>query len=447
VAELSQLVAKYFPSSDRELRFARIGVNALAATYGTPFFVYDSSVLDKKLSILREALPREFEISYSMKANPNAAILRHFLAKGCGLEIASAGEFYQAAHAGCLPERMLFAGPGKTDAELEYVLRKGIGEIHIESFSEVERIATVCQRLHACANVAIRVNPSEESQAGAMRMGGKSAPFGIDEESLDAALDLVLSERALNFRGIHLFSGTQILDADLLLNQYRKGLEIARRVARSLGHPLHTVDFGGGLGIPYFTHEDELDMQRVREGATELQSELRTEALFSGTHFIVEPGRYLVGESGVYVARVTDIKVSRGKKYLILDGGMNHHLAASGNLGQTIKRNYPIAIVNKLGVPSQQAVDVVGPLCTPLDVLGRSVELPDAAVGDLIGVFLSGAYTRAASPLGFLSHPAPPEIWIDSGQHFLVRRRGEFEDYLADQAPEQIPVQRSSDSR
>jgi diaminopimelate decarboxylase len=443
VAELAQLIRKYFPFSGQELHFGRTRITALAAKYGTPFFVYDSSVLDKKFDLLRESLPSEFQISYSIKANPNAAILRHFLAKGCGLEIASAGEFYQAAHAGCPPHRMLFAGPGKTDAELEYVLRQGIGEIHVESVHEVTRIAGICRCLQLHANVAIRVNPGEESQAGAMRMGGKSTPFGVDEELLDVALDQILTEQVLDFRGIHLFSGTQILDPDLLLNQYRKGLDIARRVARRLGHPLHTVDFGGGLGIPYFAHEHELDMHRVREGSAKLQSEIRADSSLSGTRFIVEPGRYLVGESGVYVARITEIKVSRGKKYLILDGGMNHHLAASGNLGQTIKRNYPIAVLNNLDAPLLQTVEVVGPLCTPLDVLCRSVELPDAAVGDLIGVFLSGAYARAASPLGFLSHPAPPEIWIDSGQDWLVRRRGEFEDYLADQSPEQIPAQGS----
>lgn len=440
MAELTQLISKYFPSSDRELRFGRISATALASRYGTPLFVYDSTVLDQKLALLRESLPSEFEISYSVKANPNAAILRYFLAKGCGLEIASAGEFHQGLQAGCSPDRMLFAGPGKTDAELEYVLREGIGEIHAESAYELERITGICRRHGFTASVAIRVNPGEESQAGAMRMGGKSAPFGLDEELLDAALDHVLAAEVLNFRGIHLFSGTQILDADLLLNQYRKGLDLAKRVARRLGHPLHTVDFGGGLGIPYFAHEQELDMRRVREGATKLRSEIHSDALFSGTRFIVEPGRYLVGEAGVYVARVTEVKVSRGKKYAILDGGMNHHLAASGNLGQTIKRNYSIAVVNKLGAPACQAVEVVGPLCTPLDMLGRSVELPEITAGDLIGVFLSGAYARSASPLGFLSHPAPPEIWIEAGEDILVRRRGKFEDYLADQSPEQVPA-------
>lgn len=440
MGEISQLIRKYFPSSDGELRFGEIRSSTLASKYNTPLFAYDSSVMERKFSELREVLPPEFAISYSIKANPNATILRFFLKKGCGLEIASAGEFYQAVRAGCSPDRMLFAGPGKTEAELEYVVARGIGEIHVESLREAGRLNRISRRLGIRANVAIRVNPNEEAQGGAMRMGGKSAPFGVDEEDLDAVLGSILAEDCLHLRGIHLFSGTQILDAKTLLRQYRNGLEIARRVARRLGHPLHTVDFGGGLGIPYFAHEEELDLICLKAGMAELRMEIQSDELFSGTQFLVEPGRYLVGEAGVYVVRVNDIKVSRGKKYLILDGGMNHHLAASGNLGQTIKRNYPIAVMNKLDAPAVEPVELVGPLCTPLDVLGRSVQLPETAVGDLIGVFLSGAYARAASPLGFLSHPAPPEIWVEGGRDSLIRRRGVFEDYLSDQHAELFPV-------
>jgi diaminopimelate decarboxylase len=441
VADISQLIRNYFPSSDGELCFGGIRCSTLAAKYGTPLFAYDSSVLEKKYSRLRDALPPEFAISYSMKANPNATILAFFLDKGCGLEIASGGEFFQAVNAGCPPDRILFAGPGKTEAELEYALSSGIGEIHLESLREADRVHRISRRLGIRANAAIRVNPSEEAQGGAMRMGGKSAPFGIDEEDLDAVLSAILAKDCLQLRGIHLFTGTQILDAEILLSQCRKGLEIARRVARRLGSPLHTVDFGGGLGIPYFAHEQELDLARLRSGMSEIASEINAERLFSGTRFLVEPGRFLVGEAGVYIARVNDVKVSRGKKYVILDGGMNHHLAASGNLGQTIKRNYPIAVLNKLDAPLVESTEVVGPLCTPLDTLGRSVQLPEVELGDLVGIFLSGAYARAASPLGFLSHPAPPEVWIDSGRDSLIRRRGSFEDYLSDQLKERIPVE------
>src|SRR5262249_50411061 len=300
----------------------------------------------------------QFSICYSVKANPNRVILRHFLARGCGLEIASVGEFYQAVQAGCLPQKILFAGPGKTEAELEAVLAQGIGEIHIESLREAGRVDAISRRLGIRARVAVRVNPTADAQGGAMHMGGKPAPFGVDEERLDEGLDEILSDPAIDVRGIHLFSGTQVLDDTVLLRQYRRGVDIARRVAGRLQRPLQTVDFGGGLGIPYFSHERELNMTALREGLAALVKEILSEPPFFGTRFVVEPGRYLVGEAGIYVARVNDVKVSRGKKYLILDGGMNHHLAASGNLGQVIKRNFPVALVNKLASPATETVDI-----------------------------------------------------------------------------------------
>jgi diaminopimelate decarboxylase len=440
MSDVGSLIRRYFPLSEEELCLGRVSVSSLAAKFGTPLFVYDHSVLERKFAALRNSLPPRVAISYSVKANPNGSFLRYFLSKGCGLEIASAGEFHQALRADCPASRIVFAGPGKTEAELDYVLRNGIGEIHAESALELDRISSISRRLNIRANIAIRVNPTEDAQGGAMRMGGKPAPFGIDEECLDGVLDGVLSDEALNFRGIHLFTGTQILDAGVLLRQYRKGLEIARRTARRVGSSLRTVDFGGGLGIPYFSNEDELDMDELRAGLVGMFSQIEAEEPFSGTQFMVEPGRYLVGEAGVYVTRINDIKTSRGKKYVIVDGGMNHHLAASGNLGQTIKRNYPLAVLNRLGEAPEQTVDVVGPLCTPLDVLGRSVQLPNVAVGDLVGVFQSGAYARAASPLGFLSHLTPPEVWIEAGRDVLIRRRGEFNDYVSDQHLDQAPV-------
>lgn len=416
------LIAKYFPKSGESLVIGDSSVDQLAETYGTPAFIYDRAVLDVKYDALRAALPKRFAIYYSIKANPSPAVVKHFLSRGCGIEIASAGEFQRALEAGCPPKCILFAGPGKSEAELELVLSNGIGEIHMESVTEVKRITAICRRLGRSTPVAIRINPSGNAEGGAMRMGGRSAPFGVDEEMLDQVLDCVLEEPELDLCGIHLFTGTQILDAAVLQNQYRHGLELARRVVRRLGRPLRTLDFGGGLGIPYFAHEHELNLECLQDLLEKLFAEIDGEPAFEGTHFLVEPGRFLVGEAGIYLARIRDIKTSRGKKFLIVDGGMNHHLAASGNLGQTIKRNYPIALVNRLRAPADDAVDIVGPLCTPLDTLARGIILPKAEIGDLIGIFQSGAYGRSASPVGFLSHPLPSEIWVEGGQHVRIEQ-------------------------
>lgn len=434
--QLSAIVASYYPDSERELVVGGTRVSKLAAEYGTPLYIYDASAIDKKWEWLRAAMPPCVSICYSVKANPLQVVLKHFLKKQAGLEIASAGEYCQVLKAGCSPEHIIFAGPGKTDAELETVLRHGIGEIHLESLQEAKRLNLAAQNLAKQVAVGIRVNPGGEAEGGAMRMGGRSAAFGIDEEAVSEFVRELAGLSALRIQGIHLFTGTQILDYRVLANQYSKGLQIARAVARQLGRPLQTLDFGGGLGIPYFLPEAELDMHSLKGALAPLFEAAQREPLFAGTQFLIEPGRYLVGEAGIYITRVTDIKVSRGKTFVILDGGMNHHLAASGNLGQTIKRNYPVALLGKLKqTPAAQAFELAGPLCTPLDILARNVQLPEPEIGDLLGVFQSGAYGRSASPLGFLSHAAPAEVWVENGRHRLVRRRGQLEDYLADQLP------------
>ncbi|HLV87854.1 MAG TPA: type III PLP-dependent enzyme [Candidatus Sulfotelmatobacter sp.] len=429
---IPKLVTPYWSSNtEGELLVGGATISDLADRYGTPLFVYDQGVVERKYLALRNSLPGRFAISYSVKANPNPAFLRFFLDRGCGLEIASAGEFHLARSVDCPPEKIIFAGPGKTEAELRLVISEGIGEIHLESTLEIDRISAISRAAGHRTRVALRVNPNEESQGGAIRMGGKSAPFGVDEELIDPLILRISKDPHLEFCGIHLFSGTQVLDHTLLLDQYRKGFEIGRRAAALVSAPLQTLDLGGGLGIPYFPNDSELNLHQFGIGLLALLDHAREE-VFANTQFVLEPGRFLVGETGVYVTRITDIKASRGKTYLIMDGGMNHHLAACGNLGQVIKRNFPMTIVNKLDLPDIDAVDVVGPLCTPLDTLGRAVHLPRAEVGDLLGIFQSGAYARTASPLGFLSHPSPPEVWVDDGCDFLIRRRGSTDDFVRD---------------
>jgi diaminopimelate decarboxylase len=207
---------------------------------------------------------------------------------------------------------------------------------------------------------------------------------------------------------------------------------------------LHTVDFGGGLGIPYFPGDAELNLNELQDGLRELMQSINGAACFASTRFVVEPGRFLVGDSGIYVTRVNDIKVSRGKKYVIVDGGMNHHLAASGNLGQVIKRNFPIAVLNKLDHPFTETVDVVGPLCTPLDTLARAIDFPDVEVGDLVGIFQSGAYARSASPLGFLGHPSPPEVVVREQRDQLISKRGSWGDVTSQDLNERSLVMQAA---
>lgn len=435
IDHVTDLIERHFGEVGGELRIGGQSVGDLARRFGSPLYVYDLEVARNQFRRLRNALPARFEICFSVKANPNQALLRAFLAEGSGLEIASSGELIQALAAGCPAEKILFAGPGKTESELSLALDHRIGEIHIESRTEAFRLARLAAEKRTRARISLRVNPAAAVEGGGMRMGAKAVPFGIDEDQLDDLLSELLPMAELEIVGLHLFMGTQILDQEVLLKQYRAGLEIARHLQRRIQRPLKTIDWGGGLGVPYFPHETRLDLDELQAGLTAWMAEIDADGEFAQTRFVVEPGRFLAAECGVYVTRVTDVKVSRGKKFAIVDGGMHHHLAASGNLGQTIKRNYPVAVLNKLDQPAAETVEVVGPLCTPLDVLARTIAVPTIEIGDLIGVFQSGAYGRSASPLGFLSRQAPAEVVVDRGEAYLARRGGSDEGYLADQCP------------
>ena len=416
---VESLIDRLFGREGERLCIGGIAAERLASEVGTPLFVYDAEIMRASLSRLRAALPERFDVYYSIKANPHPKILRVFLEQRCGLEVASAGELRTALQAGADPHRVLFAGPGKTEAELAHAVRSRIGEIHVESEDEIDTLASVVRSERAQVGVAIRVNPSAEAQGGAMRMGGKPSQFGVDEERLESALGRVLASPELTWRGLHLFVGTQILDHEVLARQYAHGLEIAERAVAYAKRPIETIDFGGGLGIPYYEGDRALDVEAYGRA---VHAVLQAKPALAATRLLLEPGRHLVGESGVYVCRVIRVKESRGKTFVVTDGGMHHHLAASGNLGQVIKRNFPIAVLNRQNEARTLRADVVGPLCTPLDTLARDVELPMVRPGDLIGVFQSGAYARSASPLGFLSHATPTEILVDRGGIEVIRR-------------------------
>ncbi|MBD3241680.1 MAG: type III PLP-dependent enzyme [Chitinivibrionales bacterium] len=427
-----ELIHTTFPQSGNGLVIGGIPVDILAERFGTPLYVYDAGVMDRQWESLRSLYPPRFAVHYSVKANPNPAILRHFLALGAGLEIASGGELRMALAADCPPPRMLFAGPGKTPAEIELALDAGVGEIHAESPLEVERIDTIAAQRNQTAAIALRVNPAEQAQGGAVRMGGKPAVFGIDEEQIGTVIDMACSRRHIDVRGVHVYAGSQLLHSDQLLQQYRRGYAIACRAADCLGQPLRSVDFGGGLGVPYFAHESPLDLDALRAGLDALDQLIAADPRVAGARFVIEPGRFLVAAAGVYLARVIDVKVSRGTTFVVIDGGLNHHLAASGNLGQVIRRNFPVISADRPFAPAETTVEIAGPLCTPLDMLARSLDMPYIEPGELIAVLQSGAYARTASPLGFLSHPAPAEVLVGGGKARLIRRRGEADDWVRD---------------
>jgi diaminopimelate decarboxylase len=409
------LVAEHYAVRGRDLVAGGFTIEALAERFGTPLYIYDAEVMRRSFIALKIALSGFAGIVYSIKANPNTAVARIFADLGAGIEIASAGEYDRARETGVAPDAILFAGPGKRGDELSHVVQSGIGEIHLESLEEMMLLDAIAAHAGKQVAVSLRINPVAAAQGGAMRMGGKPSPFGFDEEQIDDVLRALASFKNLDLGGIHMFAGTQILDADTLLAQWQHGIDVAAHVARETERPLRSIDLGGGLGIPYYAGDIPLDLAAVRHGIGALTQRKQAQPLLRNTHVIVEPGRYLAGPGGLYVARVVASKISRGTRFIVTDGGMHHHLAASGNLGQVVKRDYPVIAPARMNATAFEKVVVAGPLCTPLDTLARAADLPSLEAGDLVAVMQSGAYGLSASPNGFLSHKAPAEVLVDNG--------------------------------
>ncbi len=421
-----------------ELLFGTTPVSALADQVSTPFYAYSGDAIEARINRLRSALGSDTEIFYSLKANPSLGICQLMANKGVGAELASIGELLLAKKAGFAPEMIIFAGPGKSMEELETSITMGISAINAESAGEIERIAEIAARHGTVARVSLRVNPAAALKGAQMRMGGGPQQFGIDEEQVPGILDRFSGHPNLQFVGIHVYAGTQMTDAEAILANCRNTLEVGRAVSERIEQPLQELDFGGGFAVPYFENSPEFDLDLFAAGYRELIKEAKGETAFAGTRFIIELGRYLVAEAGVYVTRVVDVKWSRGKKYIVTDGGMNHHITATGNFGQVFRKSYPIAALTHLHGDMEDPAAVVGPCCTPLDILGQNLELPAVETGDLIGVFYSGAYGYSASSLAFLSHPTPAEVMVYRGNTHVLRKQGRPDQVLDGQIPVQM---------
>lgn len=373
---------------------------------GTPCFVYDSRIVETKISGLRSALPSRVHIHYAVKANPYAPLLTHIARRVDGLDIASAGEMRLALTCGVPADRISFAGPGKGDDELEAAISSGV-TLNLESEGELERAANIGKRLGGTVRAAIRINPPFDLKGSGMKMGGGAKPFGVDLERVPAMLEQLLAS-GMEFRGYHVFAGSQNLSAEALQESQRQSVELIDRLVQDTAVVPPTANIGGGFGLPYFPGDEPLDVSAVGAGLTETLAAYP----LPNTQVVIELGRYIVGDCGVYLTRVIDRKESGGQIFLITDGGLHHQLAASGNFGTVIRRNYPLAHAERLDASEEEKVNVVGRLCTPLDKLGEKVALPHTAVGDLLAIFMAGAYGRTASPEAFLGHPAAAELLL-----------------------------------
>ncbi len=397
-----------FPVVDGILTVGGIPLDRLAARVGqTPFYAYDRALLSRRVSELRAHLPADLSLHYAMKANPMPALVAHMAREVDGIDVASGGELRVALDAGMDPKEISFAGPGKQAAELGQAIASGV-LINVESPTELATIARLADELACDARIAIRVNPDFELKSSGMKMGGGPKQFGIDAEAVPDLLPRIRGRLA--FEGFHIFSGSQNLRAESIVEAQTRALELASRLAAHAPGPVRTLNLGGGFGIPYFPGETRLDLAAVGLHLHGLVDEAKR--LLPEAGLVVELGRFLVGEAGVYVARVLDRKMSRGQVFLVTDGGLHHHLSASGNFGQVIRKNYPVTIGTRDPGGERETSSVVGPLCTPLDLLADRMNLARADVGDLVVVFQSGAYGLTASPGHFLSHPPAVEVLV-----------------------------------
>lgn len=392
-------IPPYFAGQSGELQIAGRAASDWAVEAGTPCFVYDVGIVRERLARLRAALPAAVEIHFAIKANPLPEFLAAVAPLVGGLDVASGGELARAlavkdaAH-------ISFAGPGKRDSELEAAVRAG-ATLNLESEGEAERALAIAERLGVTPRLAVRVNPSFELKGSGMKMGGRPSPFGIDADRVPALVKRLIAAGA-DWRGFHIFAGSQALGVEAICEMQAATVALASELADAAGAQAPLVNLGGGFGIPYFAGDMGVDIDAV--GAR------LGDVLVPDQAYAIELGRWIAGECGVYLTRIVDRKLSGDETFLICDGGLNHQLAASGNFGTVVRRNYPLAIAGKMGAEPDETVSVVGPLCTPLDRLGDKVALPAAGPGDLVAVFLAGAYGASASPAGFLGHGPAAEI-------------------------------------
>ncbi len=401
---MGPIPAGYAADADFMLLIGGRRADDLVARAGdTPLFVYDLGLVDARIARFRAAFP-EVNLHYAIKANSYIPLLSHISRQVDGLDIASAGELGFALQAGADAENISFAGPGKRDSDLEAAIEAGV-TLNCESEGEVERALAIGGR----PRLAVRVNPDFEIKGSGMRMGGGARPFGVDAARVPALVRRILASGA-EWRGLHIFAGSQALDAGALIEAQRATLALAAQLCVDIGAAPPLVNLGGGFGIPYFHGERPLDVELV---AAALAAALAGRAdILQNTRFAIELGRWLVGEAGVYLTRIVDRKESHGKTFLVTDGGMQHQLAASGNFGQVVRRNYPVAIAGRFGAASEEEVSITGCLCTPLDRLADDVMTPKAGVGDLVAVFLAGAYGLSASPQAFLAQRPALEMAV-----------------------------------
>ncbi len=431
----------YFDLRQPTLTIGGLSAEALAAKYDTPLYVYDAEIFKIKYETLRRALPSSVEIFFAMKSNPSLAVVTLLSTLGAGVDIASLGELHTALRAGVPPHKILFTGPAKQDRELDAAVRANILAINVESEGELERLNRIARAHNKRFPVGIRLNAAFAPDERTTIIGGASPQkFGIDPARAVEVIGLAQRLSHVEPVGIHIFNASQVLDAQAWLRNAEQTVHTALELWRATNFELRYVDLGGGLGVPYTDEEPELDVTALGSGLSRILAQYTAQGLPKDLRVLIEPGRYLTAEAGVYLTRVVDVKESRGVRYALVDGGVHHLLRPTW-----FATGHPVRIAQKLNHPPQARYSIAGPLCTALDYLAKDVMLPSVEVGDIIAIFNVGAYGWTESMPYFLSHPTPPEVLVLHRRDYLIRPRQTPEEYLANQIVPDVLTQKDEE--
>jgi diaminopimelate decarboxylase len=405
-----------------------LAAHALAQQFGTPLYVFAAAALDHQLAMVQAQFGTAVQVLYSIKANPNVAVVQRLRQRGARAEIASLGELQVARAAGHDPEHLRWAGPAKTAAELAAAVAAGVGCLHLEAPTEVAAVAAAARAAGRRQGVAVRVHFPGAAAGARLRMAGAQSRFGIDADQVPAVLRAIAAAPELHLRGLHTYAGTQQFDAASFVRGAEQLVAAASAFERELGLALDELHLGGGFGVPVFAGDPSFDLAAAGHGVRSLVAH----ADRPGRRWYLELGRYLVANAGVYLVAVVHQKYSGGVLQVAVDGGL-HHCAAACGVGSVVKRPPLLVAAADLHPSACAPVSVGGPLCTPADQFGAAVPLPPLGPGDLLAVLAAGAYGLTYSPAAFLSHPTPAEVLVADGVPHLVRDRGRPEDALRGQ--------------
>ncbi len=389
----------------------------------TPFYLYDSSIIDRQVNTLHTEKPPNLEIFYAAKGNSNVAILKYFADKGMGVEIASSGELFLAKKAKFIPSKIIFTGPAKTDQELKDAVLEGINTIHVESLNEAIRLNNICKEFDKRQSILVRINAKYEVKTK-IQLSGCPSPFGISEEEIFSVLPKILLLNYLDFEGIHVYNASGILDYKLLVQNVKNVFLLVKSLEEKLNITISKIDFGGGLGIDYTENNQHVDVALFYK---ELKSQIELFGYYS-KELIMEISRFLVAECGEYITKIIDKKVSRGEIFLITDGGIHHFMRTAlfgENHSAYVIQNNPNNILEK--------VNITGSLCTSIDVISKQINLPKVEIGDRIVIEKTGCYGLNAAINHFLSHEMPTELFLKKKEVRVIRNRGNHQDLLLNQ--------------